>query len=84
MELSLEPRPLMTLTIASEMPVAIRPSSMAVAPVSSRQNFRINRFESSPSLSKYLLDSKYLPDSKYLLDRNAAFLRDTLSLAEPY
>jgi hypothetical protein len=83
LELSLEPRPLMTLTIASEMPVAIRPSSMAVAPVSSRQNFRINRFESSPSLSKYLLDSKY-PDSKYLLDRNAAFLRDTLSLAEPY
>ena len=40
----LVPRPLTTAMIASEMPAAIRPYSMAVAPDSSFQNFKIERF----------------------------------------
>ena len=36
--LSLVPRPFTTATIAMEMPAAISPYSMAVAPVSSRRN----------------------------------------------
>jgi hypothetical protein len=39
--LSLVPRPLMTAMMASEMPAAIRPYSMAVAPDSSARNLRI-------------------------------------------
>ena len=52
----------MMLMIASEMPAAIKPYSMAVAPVSSLKNFTSNRMESRQSLSKHLLD------------RNAGFL----------
>ena len=40
----LVPRPLTTAMMASEMPAAIRPYSMAVAPDSSAQNFERNRF----------------------------------------
>jgi hypothetical protein len=42
--LRLVPRPFTTATIAIEMPAAISPYSIAVAPDSSRQNFRINSF----------------------------------------
>ena len=41
----LAPRPLTTVIIASEMPAAIRPYSIAVAPDSSDQNFRNVRFK---------------------------------------
>jgi hypothetical protein len=44
--LSLEPMPFTTLMIASEIPAAIKPYSMAVAPVSSRKNLMNNRMES--------------------------------------
>jgi hypothetical protein len=40
---SLVPRPSTMLMIASEMPAAIKPYSMAVAPVSSLKNFKSNR-----------------------------------------
>lgn len=40
----LVPRPLTTAMIASEMPAAISPYSMAVAPDSSFQNFKTERF----------------------------------------
>jgi hypothetical protein len=39
--LSLVPSPFTTAIIASAMPAAIRPYSMAVAPVSSRKNLEI-------------------------------------------
>jgi hypothetical protein len=38
------PRPLTTAMIARAIPAAIRPYSMAVAPDSSRQNFKKERF----------------------------------------
>jgi hypothetical protein len=38
--LSVVPRPFTTLMIATEMPAAIRPYSMAVAPDSSAKNWR--------------------------------------------
>ena len=44
--LSLEPMPFTTLMIASEIPAAIKPYSMAVAPLSSRKNLMNNRIES--------------------------------------
>ena len=37
--LSLEPRPFVTVMMATAMPAAISPYSMAVAPDSSRRNF---------------------------------------------
>ena len=37
-----EPRPFTTAMMASEIPAAINPYSIAVAPVSSAQNFRTN------------------------------------------
>jgi hypothetical protein len=37
-----EPMPFTTAMIASEIPAAINPYSIAVAPVSSAQNFRTN------------------------------------------
>jgi len=40
------PRPFTTVMIASAMPAAIRPYSIAVAPESSVQNFKIMRFKS--------------------------------------
>lgn len=40
----LVPRPLTTAMIASEIPAAISPYSIAVAPDSSFQNFKIERF----------------------------------------
>src|SRR3954469_6886768 len=39
------PRPFTTVMIASAMPAAIRPYSIAVAPESSVQNFKIMRFK---------------------------------------
>jgi hypothetical protein len=39
---SLAPMPFTTAMMASEMPAAINPYSIAVAAVSSTQNFRIN------------------------------------------
>jgi hypothetical protein len=50
---SLVPRPLMMLMIAKEMPAAIKPYSMAVAPVSSRKKFKSSRIEPLP-FSKHL------------------------------
>jgi len=47
---SLAPKPFTTLMMTSEIPAAIRPYSMAVAPVSSRKNLMNNRME-SPDLS---------------------------------
>ncbi|MET4042500.1 hypothetical protein ABIB68_001425 [Bradyrhizobium sp. F1.2.2] len=40
------PRPFTTVMIASAIPAAIRPYSIAVAPESSVQNFKIMRFKS--------------------------------------
>lgn len=70
--LSLVPSPFTAAMIASAMPAAIKPYSIAVAPVSSRQNFVSNRTNPSPF---HILN---------LLDRNAGFSRDALSLAGPY
>jgi hypothetical protein len=63
---SLVPRPSTMLMIASEMPAAIKPYSMAVAPVSSLKNFKSNRI----GIPQFL--------SKHLLDRNAGFSRGPL------
>jgi hypothetical protein len=52
---SLVPMPFTMLMIASEMPAAIKPYSIAVAPFSSRKNFRSNRMKSPSPLSKHLL-----------------------------
>jgi len=45
--LRFEPRPLTTVMIASEIPAAIRPYSMAVAPDSSDKNFNKARKSAS-------------------------------------
>jgi hypothetical protein len=55
---SLAPRPFTTLMIASEMPAAIRPYSIAVAPDSFRKNFIINRMDSPHFHQTHLLDKK--------------------------
>jgi predicted GNAT superfamily acetyltransferase len=69
---SLAPMPFTTLMIAREMPAAIRPYSMAVAPVSSRKNFMSSRIEFPLSFQ--------VP----FWMRNAGFSRGIMSLAEPY
>jgi hypothetical protein len=68
---SLAPMPFTILMMASEMPAAIKPYSIAVAPFSSRKNFKSNRIEIPLTLSKHLLA------------RSAGFSRDPLPLAEP-
>src|SRR6266436_1233911 len=45
---SLEPRPATTVMMATEMPAAIRPYSMAVAPLSSLANFASSVMFTSP------------------------------------
>lgn len=57
------PRPLTTAMIASEMPAAISPYSMAVAPDSSFQNFKTERFMCDAF-------SRYGPCSTSSLERN--------------
>jgi hypothetical protein len=64
---SLAPMPFTMLMMASEMPAAIKPYSIAVAPFSSRKNFRSNRMK-----------SPHLCPSIFWLE-NAGFSRGPLS-----
>ena len=81
------PRPFTTVMIASAIPAAIRPYSIAVAPDSSDQNFEIIRFKSRLHFQGVLLGSShpeiYGPQPTVKLTREPQVMRKIGNKSSP-